>query len=231
MRRRFRFPEASHPFGILIHHFTVIANSTPLSALSDPARITDFNGFVGLTPHSRDWIEPRLRAAHVPGGHGLHGWRLRRQGRQALSGDVRFHLTGRLRRSSWTKPDSRLQSPHRLERRLLDDGRAARSSVDVPLRQWPSRVSADDPDLRRSRYPELADRDLPLAFPEIAEVTFNVKWGGILDRQHVTNEAAGLRRGLHPDGSDDRVVGRESLLRISQFTSEPANPAGVASAP
>jgi len=42
-------PGGVSPFGILIHHFTVIANSTPLSALNDPSHITDFNGFVGHT--------------------------------------------------------------------------------------------------------------------------------------------------------------------------------------
>jgi hypothetical protein len=42
-------PGGVSPFGIFIHHFTVIANSTPLSALSDPSHITDFNGFVGHT--------------------------------------------------------------------------------------------------------------------------------------------------------------------------------------
>jgi hypothetical protein len=41
-------PGGVSPFGILIHHFPVIANSTPLAALSDPSQITDFNGFVGL---------------------------------------------------------------------------------------------------------------------------------------------------------------------------------------
>lgn len=41
-------PGGVSPFGIFIHHFPVIANSTPLSALSDPSGITNFNGFVAL---------------------------------------------------------------------------------------------------------------------------------------------------------------------------------------
>jgi len=32
---------------VFIHHFPVISNSTPLSALSEPSQITNFNGFVG----------------------------------------------------------------------------------------------------------------------------------------------------------------------------------------
>jgi hypothetical protein len=42
-------PGGVSPFGIFIHHFTVIPNSAPLSVLNDPSHITDFNGFVGHT--------------------------------------------------------------------------------------------------------------------------------------------------------------------------------------
>lgn len=41
-------PGGVSPFGVFIHHFPVIPNTTPLSALNDPSQITDFNGFVGL---------------------------------------------------------------------------------------------------------------------------------------------------------------------------------------
>lgn len=41
-------PGGVSPFGVFIHHFPVIPNSTPLAALNDPSQITDFNGFVGL---------------------------------------------------------------------------------------------------------------------------------------------------------------------------------------
>src|SRR5215472_1599308 len=36
------------PYGVMIHHYPLNA-ANPLSALSDPSQITDFNGFVGLT--------------------------------------------------------------------------------------------------------------------------------------------------------------------------------------
>jgi hypothetical protein len=36
------------PFGIFIHH-NPLKPGTPLSDLSDPSQITDFDGFVGLT--------------------------------------------------------------------------------------------------------------------------------------------------------------------------------------
>lgn len=41
-------PGGVSPFGVFIHHFPVIPNSMPLSALNEPSNITDFNGFVGL---------------------------------------------------------------------------------------------------------------------------------------------------------------------------------------
>ena len=40
-------PGGVSPFGVFIHHFPVISNSTPLAALNEPSQITDFNGFVG----------------------------------------------------------------------------------------------------------------------------------------------------------------------------------------
>jgi hypothetical protein len=41
----------------------------------------------------------------------------------------------------------------------------------------------DDHDLQRS-----LTKVYPAGFPKIAEVTFDVEWGGILDRQHVRNQ-------------------------------------------
>lgn len=37
------------PFGVLIHHFPLPPTGTPLSQLTEPSEITDFNGFVGDT--------------------------------------------------------------------------------------------------------------------------------------------------------------------------------------
>ena len=41
-------PAGVSPFGVFIHHFPAIPNSTPLEALNEPSQITNFNGFVGL---------------------------------------------------------------------------------------------------------------------------------------------------------------------------------------
>ena len=40
-------PGGVSPFGILVHHFPLPAPSTPLSQLTEPSEITDFNGFIG----------------------------------------------------------------------------------------------------------------------------------------------------------------------------------------
>jgi len=41
-------PGGVSPFGVLIHHFPIGPNGTPLANITDPSQITDFNGFVGL---------------------------------------------------------------------------------------------------------------------------------------------------------------------------------------
>jgi hypothetical protein len=41
-------PGGATPFGVLVHHNPVPAPGAPLSTLTDPSEITDFNGFVGL---------------------------------------------------------------------------------------------------------------------------------------------------------------------------------------
>ena len=42
----------------------------------------------------------------------------------------------------------------------------------------------DDHDVKSS-----LTRVLPAGFPQVAEVTFDVEWSGIIDRAHVTSEA------------------------------------------
>jgi hypothetical protein len=42
-------PGGVSPLGIPIHHFPLPAAGTPLSQLSEPSEITDFNGFIGGT--------------------------------------------------------------------------------------------------------------------------------------------------------------------------------------
>ncbi len=42
-------PGGVSPFGILIHHFPLPPAGTPLSNLTEPSEITDFNGFIGDT--------------------------------------------------------------------------------------------------------------------------------------------------------------------------------------
>ena len=42
-------PGGVSPFGISIHHFPLPAPGTPLSQLTEPSEITDFNGFIGGT--------------------------------------------------------------------------------------------------------------------------------------------------------------------------------------
>ena len=42
-------PGGVSPFGIPIHHFPLPPTGTPLSSLTEPSEITDFNGFIGDT--------------------------------------------------------------------------------------------------------------------------------------------------------------------------------------
>jgi hypothetical protein len=81
----------------------------------------------------------------------------------------------------------------------------------------------DDHDLLSS-----LTENFPAGFPQIAEVTFNVEWSGILDRQHVRNEAQNFEGDFIQTGStiEWSAVNPSGL----QFTSEPANPAGVVGA-
>ena len=42
-------PGGATPFGILVHHFPLPTTPVPLSQISDPSEITDFNGVIGDT--------------------------------------------------------------------------------------------------------------------------------------------------------------------------------------
>jgi hypothetical protein len=42
-------PGGATPLGILVHHFPLPSNAPPLSQISDPSEITDFNGFIADT--------------------------------------------------------------------------------------------------------------------------------------------------------------------------------------
>ena len=42
-------PGGATPLGILVHHFPLPSNAPPLSQISDPSEITDFNGVIGDT--------------------------------------------------------------------------------------------------------------------------------------------------------------------------------------
>ena len=42
-------PGGASPLGIMVHHFPLPPPGTPLSSLTEPSEITDFNGFIGDT--------------------------------------------------------------------------------------------------------------------------------------------------------------------------------------
>jgi hypothetical protein len=79
----------------------------------------------------------------------------------------------------------------------------------------------DDHDLKSS-----LTKVFPPGFPQIANVTFAVEWSGVLDHQHVRNEAMNFEGDFYATGS---TIEWSSFNPSSgfQFTSEPANPARV----
>jgi hypothetical protein len=82
----------------------------------------------------------------------------------------------------------------------------------------------DDHDLKSS-----LTRIFPAGFPQLADVTFDVEWSGILDQQHVRNEAMNFEGDFLQTGS---TIQWSSVNPASgfQFTSEPANPARLVGA-
>lgn len=63
----------------------------------------------------------------------------------------------------------------------------------------------------------------------MAEVTFNVEWAGILDRQHVRNEAQNFEGTFLQTGSTIEWSAVNPSTGF-QFTSDPPDPAGVVGA-
>src|SRR5262249_51549788 len=76
----------------------------------------------------------------------------------------------------------------------------------------------DDHDLKSS-----LTRIYPAGFPQIAQLTFDVEWSGILDTQHVRNESLTFEGDFLQTGSTIQW----STVNPSgfQFTSEAPNPA------
>ena len=77
----------------------------------------------------------------------------------------------------------------------------------------------DDHDLKSS-----LTKVFPSGFPQLANVTFAVDWSGVLDHQHVRNEAMNFEGDFFSTGS---TIEWSSVNPSSgfEFTSEPANPA------
>jgi len=69
----------------------------------------------------------------------------------------------------------------------------------------------------------------PAGFPQMANVTFSVEWSGILDHQHVRNEAMNFEGDFYETGS---TIEWSSFNARSgfRFTSEPPNPARLVGA-
>ena len=102
-----------------------------------------------------------------------------------------------------------------------------RSSVDVHLGAGQASFSLttripDDHDLKSS-----LTKIFPAGFPEIAEITFDVEWSGILDRAHVRNDDMQFEGDFLQTGSTIRW---SSMNPSFQFTSEAPNPARVVNA-
>ena len=79
----------------------------------------------------------------------------------------------------------------------------------------------DDHDLKSS-----LTRVFPAGFPQIAEISFEVEWSGILDREHIRNEAMNFEGDFLQTGSTIRWSALNPTSGF-QFTSEPPNPARV----
>ena len=77
---------------------------------------------------------------------------------------------------------------------------------------------ADDHDLKSS-----LTRVFPPGYPQTAEVTFDVQWSNVLDRQHIRNADMGFEGDFLK--TDSTIEWRSTNPATGfQFTSEPANP-------
>ena len=108
-----------------------------------------------------------------------------------------------------------IQIPHNSVKVDLDGGHA---SFDLTLETY------DDHDLLSS-----LSKNYPAGFPQIASVTFDVEWSGILDRQFVRNEAMNFEGDFLRTGSTIEWSAFNPSSGF-QFTSEPANPARLVGA-
>ena len=82
----------------------------------------------------------------------------------------------------------------------------------------------DDHDLKSS-----LTKIFPAGFPQLADITFAVEWSGILDHQHVRNEAMNFEGDFFETGSTIEWSAFNPSSGF-QFTSEPANPARLVGA-
>jgi hypothetical protein len=184
-------PGAISPFGATVHHFPLPAPGTPLANLTEPSEITDFNGFIADT---------RIRG----GGTGPGGQPLAYQADMGFMDGVFVANDGKHYNATWvfiwldvyTGPVGSANlaqqihdyNPHIEANGLFWTIAAPRNSVDVHLGagQASLRLTTqvfDDHDLQSS-----LTKVYPVGFPRLAEITFDVEWGGILDRQHVLNQ-------------------------------------------
>jgi hypothetical protein len=69
----------------------------------------------------------------------------------------------------------------------------------------------------------------PSGFPQIADVTFDVEWSGVLDRQHIRNEAENFEGDFLQTGSTI-IWSSHNLSSGFSFQSEGPNPARVLNA-
>jgi hypothetical protein len=100
-----------------------------------------------------------------------------------------------------------------------------RNSADVHLGSGQARFALalktfDDHDLHSS-----LTGNFPAGFPEVSDVTFEVEWGGILDHQHIRNEAGNFEGDFYQTGST--IEWSSANPSGFQFTSESANPAAL----
>ena len=82
----------------------------------------------------------------------------------------------------------------------------------------------DDHDLKSS-----LTRSYPAGFPQLANVTFDVEWSGIIDSAHVTNEAMNFEGDFAYTGSTIQWSARNPDTGF-EFTSEPPNPSRLVGA-
>ena len=82
----------------------------------------------------------------------------------------------------------------------------------------------DDHDLKSS-----LTKVYPAGFPQMADISFSVEWSGVLDHQHVRNEAMNFEGNFFSTGSTIEWSAFNPSSGF-QFTSEPANPAGLVGA-